>query len=105
MLQRVKKGSHGRSHEKFAALIGGAMLVPVVSLGIAAYAAGEATPLPAQSPEPFCQNVRASDQPFTDISGNTFERAIECLAAAQITRGGPGTLSDDQYGRDCCRID
>lgn len=80
-----------------AALTGGAVLFPLLLLAVPAHAAGESTPPPAQPEAAFCQ-VPAGYQPFTDISGNTFEQTIECLAFAEITRGGPGGMSSDRYG-------
>ena len=79
-------------------LTGSALLVPLLSLGTTAFAAGEATPPPPQSTAQLCRNVPAGYQPFTDIAGNTFEQTIECLAFAAVTRGGPGSLPPSQYG-------
>lgn len=79
-------------------LTGSAALVPLLSLGTPAFAAGEATPPPPQASAELCRNVPAGYQPFTDIARNTFEATIECLAFAGVTRGGPGSLPDDQYG-------
>lgn len=82
-----------------AVLAAGAMLVPVVAAGSASAAPGDAIP-PAQQPlEGYCVNVLQTE-PFTDILGTTFERAIECLAASKITQGGPNGISPSLYGPD-----
>jgi hypothetical protein len=85
-----------------AAVAAGALAAPLLPFAafpaFPAFAAGEDTPPPPRSVAEFCQNVPEDYQPFTDISGNTFEDNIRCLAAAEITQGGPGQLSEDQYG-------
>jgi hypothetical protein len=81
------------------ALAAGVLVAPLLPFAASpALAVGEDTPPPPRSVAEFCQNVPEDYQPFTDIAGNTFEDNIECLAAAEITQGGPGELSDDQYG-------
>ncbi len=76
----------------------GAGLTALLWSAVPAFAAGEQTPTPARSIDRFCANAPEENQPFTDVEGDTFEDSIECLAAVGITRGGPGSLPDDQYG-------
>lgn len=81
-----------------AAIVAVAGLTALLSFAGPALAAGEETPPPARSIDRFCSNVPEDYQPFTDVQGDTFEDSIECLAAAEVTSGGPGNLPDDQYG-------
>jgi hypothetical protein len=76
-------------------LAAGALFAPLVSMGSVAYAVGEDTPPAPRSVANFCQNVEDTD-PFTDVSDeNRFDDNIECLFAAEITRGLSG---GNQYG-------
>ncbi len=52
----------------------------------------------ARAVDTFCAAVGTDFQPFTDISGNTFEPVIECAAYTGVARGGPAGLSQDRYG-------
>lgn len=78
------------------ALAVGALTAPLLSLS-PAYAAGEATPPPAQSTADFCAAVPADYEPFVDIDGNVFRDTIECIAFAGITRGGAGGRPQNEY--------
>jgi hypothetical protein len=81
-----------------AAFATGALLAPLLPLAASpAYADGEATPPRTQSITDFCANVPADYEPFTDIEGNTFKAAIECLAFARVTKGGPGGKPENIY--------
>jgi hypothetical protein len=75
----------------------GALFTPMLSIGVA-HADGEATPPPSQSFADFCQEVPADFNPFTDIDGNMFQSAIECLAFTGVTQGGPQGQPSDTYG-------
>jgi hypothetical protein len=80
-------------------LAAGALFLPLLPLSSAAYAApGDQDPPPRQNIEEFCEGVPESPNPFVDIAGNTFEREIECAAAAELTRGGPEGRPRNQYG-------
>lgn len=81
-----------------AALAGGALCAPLLALAPSAQAAGEAVPPPAQSTARFCAALPAGYEPFRDVDGNTFKDAIECMAAADVTRGGAGGQPADRYG-------
>lgn len=48
---------------------------------------GDAIPPEQQAVDALCVNVLQTE-PFTDIEGSTFERAIECLAATGVAQGG-----------------
>ena len=88
-----------RARLSATALMTGALLLPVGAFAPAASAApGDANPPQPQSTAQLCSAVPDSYEPFTDISGNTHERQIECAAYADIARGGPGSLPDDRYG-------
>ena len=76
----------------------GAGLTALLWSAVPAFAAGEQTPPPARSIDRFCADVAEGSSQFTDVEGDTFEDSISCLAAVGITRGGPGSLPDDQYG-------
>lgn len=78
------------------ALATGALCAPLLVLGPAAHAAGEATPPPAQPTTDFCADASGGQQ-FTDIDGNTFEDSIECVAAAEIALGGPNGMPANRY--------
>jgi hypothetical protein len=88
-----------RSRRGAAALMTGALLLPLAAFAPSAAAApGDADPPAPQSTQQFCTAVPDRFQPFTDIDGNTHESTIRCAAFAEITRGGPGSMPEDRYG-------
>lgn len=78
------------------ALATGALCAPLLVLGPAAHAAGEATPPPPQTTTELCAGASGGQQ-FTDIERNTFQDTIECLAAADIALGGPKGMPANRY--------
>jgi len=59
----------------------------VAASGLMLVPAAEAALPPAQSTAEVCAEVEAGSSGFTDISDNTHEVSIECVAAADIARG------------------
>jgi hypothetical protein len=70
------------------------------AVSTAASADGEQVPPAAQSTDRFCAGVPRDFQPFSDVEGNQFQIAIECVAYAQVARGGPGDAPSDRYVPD-----
>ena len=50
--------------------------------------------------DPVCAGTPAGENPFIDDDRSPFETVIECLAHSGITAGGPGALSENQFGPD-----
>jgi len=73
----------------------GALVATLLPMGVAS----AQTPAPAQARDVELACPPDAEYPdFTDIEGNTFEDLIRCLAAYEITQGGPQGLPANQYG-------
>lgn len=87
----------GRRGSRTRNLIALAVLAVVVAAAAPAADAAEETPGARDIRVNACPEEEVPDSGFTDIDGNFFADAIECLAWYGITRGGAGGRPADEY--------